>query len=95
MDHPANTSLRAQIATDLQQRGNAYVQHLIQAKLTVNPLDDVYEREGDRVADEVMHMPDPQLQQQPEEEEEKEEPIQAKRESGQIPRSHPRLGSAH
>jgi outer membrane protein OmpA-like peptidoglycan-associated protein len=31
----------------------------IQAKLTVGPADDHYEREADRVADEVMRMPDP------------------------------------
>jgi outer membrane protein OmpA-like peptidoglycan-associated protein len=31
----------------------------IQAKLTVGPADDEYEREADRVADQVMRMPDP------------------------------------
>jgi hypothetical protein len=31
----------------------------IQAKLAVGPADDEYEREADRVADEVMRMPDP------------------------------------
>lgn len=31
----------------------------IQAKLTVGPTDDEYEREADRVADEVMRMPEP------------------------------------
>jgi hypothetical protein len=33
--------------------------HAIQPKLTVNRPDDEYEREADRVADEVMRMPDP------------------------------------
>jgi len=82
--HPANTSLRVQAVTELQrQRGNIYVQRLIrsgamQAKLTVNPPDDVYEREADRVATEVMGMPAPQVQQQVEPEEEEEEPIRTK-----------------
>lgn len=53
---------------------------LIQAKLTVGPPDDRYEREADRVADLVMRMPDPRLQRQvePEEEEENEQLVQAK-----------------
>lgn len=83
--HPANAPLRAQAVVQLQrQRGNTYVQRLIrsgamQAKLTVNPPDDVYEREADRMATEVMGMPAPQVQRQVEpEEEEEEEPIRAK-----------------
>lgn len=32
---------------------------VVQAKLTVGPADDDYEREADRVADQVMRMPDP------------------------------------
>jgi hypothetical protein len=58
--------------------GNQAVQRLIksgalQTKLTVNEPGDVYEQEADRVADQVMRMPDPVLQRQniPEEEEEK------------------------
>lgn len=38
----------------------------IQAKLVVNQPGDVYEREADRVADEVMRMPEPSLQRQEE-----------------------------
>ena len=34
----------------------------LQAKLTIGAPDDVYEREADRVADEVMRMPEPRLQ---------------------------------
>ena len=51
---------RARLLTGLQQtRGNAYVQRLVkspvvQAKLTVNPPDDVYEREANRVAETVQ-----------------------------------------
>jgi hypothetical protein len=37
----------------------------LQAKLTVGALDDVYEQEADRVADEVMRMPEPRLQAAP------------------------------
>jgi len=34
----------------------------IQPKLTINPLDDVYERKADRVAEQVMCMPEPSIQ---------------------------------
>ena len=37
----------------------------LQAKLTVGAPDDVYEKEADRVADEVMRMPEPQVQAAP------------------------------
>lgn len=43
----------------------------IQAKLTVGQPNDVYEQEADRVADQVMRMPDPEIQCQIPEEEEK------------------------
>jgi hypothetical protein len=64
---------RASLVLGLQQAyGNAYVQRLlnskiIQAKLTVNPPDDEYEREADRVANAVT-----EIQRQPVEEEEEE-----------------------
>ena len=54
---------RANLMIQLQQSyGNAYVQRLlksrvVQAKLTVNPPDDVYEREADRVASEIQRQP--------------------------------------
>jgi hypothetical protein len=59
--------------------GNRAVTRLIQTKLMVGPVGDRYEREADRVAEQVMSMPNPQavsgqppLQRQaPEEEEEK------------------------
>ena len=50
-------------------RGNRYVQRVvagIQAKLVVGQPGDKYEQEADRVADEVMRMPEPQLQRQAE-----------------------------
>jgi len=43
-----------------------------QAKLTVGQPNDKYEQEANRVADQVMAMPDPKLQRQPENEEEEE-----------------------
>jgi len=65
---------RANLVTRLQQSyGNAYVQRLlnsraVQPELTVNPPDDVFEREADRVANTI----------QCQAEEEEEEPIQPK-----------------
>lgn len=50
--------------------GNRAIGQLIQAKLTIGSPNDKYEQEADRVADEVMRMPDPRLQRQPENEEE-------------------------
>ena len=60
-------------------------QPLIQAKLTVGEPGDKYEQEADRMADTVMRMPEPQLQDQvkPEEEEDK-ELVQTKPLVGQI-----------
>src|SRR5712672_3368042 len=47
----------------LQQRfGNRTLGHLIQAKLQVNEPGDAYEQEADRVADQVMRMPEPTAQ---------------------------------
>jgi hypothetical protein len=50
----------------------------IQAKLTVNPPADVYEREAHQVAQEVMRVPEPQVQRQQDLEQEEEEILQAK-----------------
>lgn len=47
-----------------------------QAKLTVGAPDDVYEQEADRVADEVMRMPDAEVQRMEAGEEEPEEEVQ-------------------
>jgi hypothetical protein len=54
---------------------------MIQAKLTISQPNDRYEQEADRVADEVMRMPEPKVQQQPIEEEEN---LQAKSLAEQI-----------
>jgi hypothetical protein len=74
---------RAEAVLNLQQTyGNRYVQRVmgkVQAKLIVNPPDDQYEREADRVADVVTKAPASSVQRQAEpEEEEEEETIQTK-----------------
>ena len=79
-----HTAQRASVLLALQRtHGNRYVQRVvagIQAKLVVGQPGDKYEQEADRVADEVMRMPEPEVQRQ---EEEEEEPVQAKGQSGQ------------
>ena len=72
---------RASALLALQQtHGNQYVQRVvtgIQAKLKIGQPGDIYEQEADRVAEQVMQMPEPQVQRQVEpEEEEEEEAIQ-------------------
>ena len=62
--------------------GNQAVQSFIksralQAKLKIGQPNDIYEQEADRVAEQVMRMPEPGVQRQPIEEEEKEQ-IQTK-----------------
>jgi hypothetical protein len=52
----------------------------VQTKLTVNQPGDEFEREADRVADQVMRMPEPEIQRQVDEEEE-EKLLQTKRAS--------------
>ena len=78
-----HTAQRASVLLALQRtHGNRYVQRVvagIQAKLKVGQPGDKYEQEADRVAEQVMQMPEPQVQRQlKEEEEEEEEPIQTK-----------------
>jgi len=51
---------------------------VIQAKLRIGNPNGIYEQEADRVADQIMRMPESQLQRQPEEEEKEEELIQTK-----------------
>ncbi|MFN6570945.1 DUF4157 domain-containing protein [Dendronalium sp. ChiSLP03b] len=58
-----------------RQLGNRVVTQMIQAKLTVGKPNDVYEQEADRVANTVMRMPDPPVQNQ---EDKKEETAQMK-----------------
>lgn len=65
-----HTARRAHMLLTLQQtHGNRYVQRVvagIQAKLMVGQPGNVYEQEADRVADAVMHMPQPQVVQKTE-----------------------------
>ncbi len=81
---------RAPALLALQQtHGNRYVQRVvagIQAKLVVGQPGDIYEQEADRVAEQVMRMPEPLVQRQPEEEEkkEKEEILQTKEVPSQV-----------
>ena len=58
-----NNQQRAAIAQ--QCFGNSGVGHMIQAKLTIGQPNDKYEQEADRVAEQVMSMPDPQIQRAP------------------------------
>ncbi|MHC4308355.1 MAG: eCIS core domain-containing protein, partial [Planctomycetota bacterium] len=73
---PAQQAQQAEIRRILHSPG-------AQAKLTIGQPNDEYEQDADRVADQVMAMPDPRLQRQPEAEEE-EETLQAKPLADQI-----------
>jgi len=71
-----HTAQRAPALLALQHtHGNRYVQRVvsgIQAKLVVGQPGDIYEQEAERVAEQVMKMPEPEMQRQVEEEEEEE-----------------------
>jgi hypothetical protein len=76
--HPGSAS--AQDIVTLQRTvGNQATTHFIQAKLRVGPVGDHYEREADRVAQQVLAMPEtrsrPQVQRQEEEEELQAKPL--------------------
>jgi len=78
LDNPSNVSVRAEAVTGVQRdMGNTYAQQLLQPKLTIGQPDDAYERQADRVAEEVVRTPDPAIQRQ--EEREEEELLQPKR----------------
>jgi hypothetical protein len=70
-----HTAQRASVLLALQQtHGNWYVQRVvagIQAKLKVGQPGDKYEQEADRVAEQVMSMPEPRVERQVNEEKEK------------------------
>jgi len=76
--HPANIGQKARVVSQLQHsHGNAYVQRLldskvVQAKLVVNPVNDQYEREADRVAEAIVPASGAAVQRQAEEEKEEE-----------------------
>jgi hypothetical protein len=56
----------------------------LQAKFRIGQSGDKYEQEADRVAEQVMRMPEPKVQRQVEPEEEEEETLQSKPLAGQI-----------
>ncbi|KAF5427245.1 MAG: hypothetical protein C5S41_01695 [Candidatus Methanomarinus sp.] len=76
--HPQSTNTSADRILFLQRTiGNQAVSRLIesrtlQAKLKIGQPGDIYEQEADRMAEQVMHMPEPQVQRQAEVEEEEE-----------------------
>lgn len=93
---PSATSMAPHAAAHRAQIREILHAPRVQAKLTIGAPDDKYEQEADRVADQVMRMPEPNLQRQPEneeEEEEEEEPVQAKSMPGQMPEVVPSLES--
>jgi hypothetical protein len=65
----------------------------LQAKLKIGQPGDKYEQEAERVAEQVMRMPEPGVQRQVEPEEEEEEELQAKATSGRISEANPNLES--
>ena len=81
--NPGSSSGRELIAHELthvvQQNGNQ-----VQSKLTVGQPGDKCEQEADRVADQVIRMPDSEVQRQIEPEEEEEETLQSKSLADQI-----------
>jgi hypothetical protein len=86
---------RAPALLALQQtHGNRYVQRVVSgipAKLVVGQPGDIYEQEADRVAEQVIRMPEPGVPRQVEEVEEEEEELQAKELSGQTSEISPNL----
>ena len=89
---------RAPLLLALQRtHGNRYVQRVvagIQAKLKVGQPGDVYEQEADRVAEQVMRMPESQVPRQPEGGEKEEEEILLTKEiQSYIPEVTPELES--
>jgi len=67
----------------IQRQPDDEEEESVQAKLTIGQPDDKYEQEADRVADQVVAMPDARLQRQPENEE-AENTVQAKPQDNQI-----------
>src|SRR6476646_642326 len=57
---PTTQPILTPFASLARQLGNANVHRWVQAKLTVSDPHDPYEEEADRVADQIMRMPDAQ-----------------------------------
>ena len=49
----------------VKSNGFFFKDHTIQAKLSINQPNDVYEQQADHMADQVMRMPDPSVKQSP------------------------------
>lgn len=80
----------------VQQAQQAEIRRILrsigaQAKLTIGQPNDKYEQEADRVADQVMAMPDPGIQRQPPEDEE--DLFQAKATPGHTPQVAPNVAA--
>lgn len=73
--------------------GNHAIQRMIQTKLTVGPPGDSYEREADKVADQVMQAPARSVGQTAQRESAEEEEVQTKPLAGSISRMVQRAGS--
>ena len=60
VSNPINVSQEASMIKHLQKiYGNANIQRMIHAKLTIGKSNDRYEREADQMAEQVMQMPEP------------------------------------
>jgi hypothetical protein len=70
MDTPVDHILFLQRTAGNQAVSRLMKSRALQAKLRIGQPGDKYEQEADRVADEVMRMPEPQVQRQVEPEEE-------------------------
>ncbi len=88
VESPAESVLQLQRMLGNQVTRQFFQSGVIQAKLTVGQPGDVYEQEADRVADQVMRMPDSVVQMQQPEEEEK---LQTKTDSAVAPTVDPVL----
>jgi peptidoglycan hydrolase-like protein with peptidoglycan-binding domain len=84
MDTPVDRILYLQRTAGNQAVSRLMRSGALQAKLRIGQPGDVYEQEGDRVADAVMRMPEQGVQRQVEPEEEEEEMLQSKLLANQI-----------
>ena len=70
LSHPINALQKLNIINELQKNyGNSNIQRMIQAKLKIGQSNDKYEQEAERIAEQVMRMPEPSAQRQQEREE--------------------------
>ena len=93
LDTPVDRILFLQRSAGNQAVSRLMKSGALQAKLRIGQPGDVYEQEADRVAEQVMRMPEPGVQRQVEPEEEEEEMLQAKATSGHLSEVTPNLES--